>query len=118
MKKNLFLTCAAVAAIVCVAFAAHRAQQSQKMTSPLMRANLEALSSLEDDSKTIYKRYESTCKIYVGAKGKIILLSGAVIKADGNGYVEFDGKVVCASGGEFTCSPVECKDLYEAIFHN
>ncbi len=57
----------------------------------------------------------SECRIYVGAKGKIKLLGGSIIEAGADGYVSIDGRVVCKANGDATCSPVECKDLYEVV---
>ena len=80
--------------------------------------NIEALSDDTSDEvmQTIYHRDEEECSIYVGARGKINLLGVGIIKAGTDGYIKFDGKVVCMSGGNATCRHIECADLYEAIF--
>ena len=36
--------------------------------------------------------------------------------AEEEGYVRFDGQVACSRGGDFACTPIECKELYEIIF--
>ena len=64
---------------------------------------------------TRYTRIDQQCRIYVGVRGRIKLLGGTIIKADGEGYVAFDGHVICGGGGNFACTPVECKELYEVI---
>ena len=61
-------------------------------------------------------RHPSQCEIYVGAKGKVKLLGGSIISAGVDGYVRFDGQVACSRGGDFACTPIECKELYEIIF--
>ena len=63
-----------------------------------------------------YNRHPSQCEIYVGAKGKVKLLGGSIISAGVDGYVRFDGQVACSRGGDFACTPIECKELYEIIF--
>ena len=60
--------------------------------------------------------HECQCEIYVGAKGKVKLLGGSIISAGVDGYVRFDGQVACSRGGDFACTPIECKELYEIIF--
>ena len=63
-----------------------------------------------------YNSHPSQCEIYVGAKGKVKLLGGSIISAGVDGYVRFDGQVACSRGGDFACTPIECKELYEIIF--
>ena len=50
-----------------------------------------------------------------GANGKLTLLGGTILKAGADGIIKLDGKVVCGGGGNKTCKPVECVDLYKAI---
>lgn len=78
--------------------------------------NIEALANGEGGLDCNYNRHPSCCNIYIGAKGKIKLLGGTVLSAGADGYVTFDGQVSCSRGGDFACTPVECKDLYEVIF--
>ena len=92
--------------------------KSQKEMSDLTKQNLEALvqSTREGGLDCNYSREESKCSIYIGANGRIKLFGVGIIKADANGWVNFDGKVVCHSGGNATCRPIECVDLYQVIF--
>lgn len=55
-------------------------------------------------------------KFMLAAKGKVKLLGGSIISAGVDGYVRFDGQVACSRGGDFACTPIECKELYEIIF--
>ena len=102
-----------------VAFATYTvATKSQKEISNLTKQNLEALvqSTREGGLDCNYSREESKCSIYIGANGRIKLLGVGIIKADANGWVNFDVKVVCHSGVNATCRPIECVDLYQVIF--
>ena len=92
----------------------YKVYQSSQITD-LMKANIEALSRGEGGLDARYTRIDQQCRIYVGVRGRIKLLGGTIIKADGEGYVAFDGHVICGGGGNFACTPVECKELYEVI---
>lgn len=87
---------------------------NQSRMSAFMKANIEA-PSRGGGLDTRYTRIDQQCRIYVGVRGRIKLLGGTIIKADGEGYVAFDGHVICGGGGNFACAPVECKELYEVI---
>lgn len=90
-----------------------------KSIKSVVSENVEALSEEDGDGfKCIYQRDENDkfCRIYVGVRGKIKLLGVGVIKADSEGYVAFEGKVVCMADGNKSCTPVECWQLYETIF--
>ena len=82
----------------------------------LITGNIEALAEEEGGLDCNYNRHPSQCEIYVGAKGKVKLLGGSIISAGVDGYVRFDGQVACSRGGDFACTPIECKELYEIIF--
>ena len=114
MKKYFFM---AMATLVVSAAAVVGVKSYNYYSMPeLMRANLEALSQGGDVAlDTKYTRIDQKCRIHIGVKGKIQLLGGTILNANGDGYVEFDGHVICGSGGTLTCAPVECKDLYEVI---
>ena len=43
------------------------------------------------------------------------LLGGTILQPGADGYVEFDGEVVCSKGGNTCCTMVECIDIYEKI---
>lgn len=87
-----------------------------KSIKNVVSENVEALSDGNGDGfQCIYNREEGTCRIYVGVRGKIKLFGVGVIKAGADGYVEFDGKVICHSNGDASCTPVECKDMYETL---
>ena len=80
----------------------------------LLLANAEALAIQEFMGCDCY-RSTSTCRVYVGAKGKVKLLGGTILEAGADGYVEFDGAVICSKGGKTCCTMVECIDIYELI---
>ena len=88
---------------------------SNKKISLIAKSNVEALTVGETDYFRVNNRTQSQCSIYVGAKGKIKLLSGVIIEANASGYVNFDGQVVCSGNGDVLCKPVECIDIYETI---
>ena len=113
MKKTIILACAALV-MSAAAVMGYKVYQSSQITD-LMKANIEALSRGEGGLDTRYTRLDQQCRIYVGVRGRIKLLGGTIIKADGEGYVAFDGHVICGGGGNFACTPVECKELYEVI---
>lgn len=89
-------------------------QHVSSSESDLFKANVEALSTGENLDCN-YKREEGRCSIEVGAHGKIELFGGNILKAGADGVIEFDGKVVCVSGGNATCRPIECEDLYKLL---
>ena len=116
--KNFFAAMCGVIVLAGATIATYTAvTKSQKEMSYLTKQNLEALvqSTREGGLDCSYIREESTCNIYVGANGRIKLFGVGIIKADAQGRVSFDGKVVCRSGGNATCKPIECADLYQII---
>ena len=116
--KSILAALCGVFVLAGVAFATDTvATKSQKEISNLTKQNLEALvqSTREGGLDCNYSREESKCSIYIGANGRIKLFGVGIIKADANGWVNFDGKVVCRSGGNATCKPIECADLYQII---
>ena len=64
----------------------------------LITGNIEALAEEEGGLDCNYNRH------------------GSIISAGVDGYVRFDGQVACSRGGDFACTPIECKELYEIIF--
>lgn len=72
--------------------------------------NVEALSGDESLDCNYYRRTES-CEFVGNARIKIFGVG--IIKV--NGSFSIPGVVVCTSGGNETCKPVECIDLYEVI---
>ena len=80
----------------------------------LLLANAEALA-IEEFMGCDCNRSTRTGRVYVGAKGKVKLLGGTILEAEANGYVEFDGEVICSKGGTMCCTMVECIDIYEKI---
>ena len=87
-----------------------------KYAQLLLGTGIESLAGNESGSLDCnYEREEGRCAVYVGVKGELRLLGGAILKAGADGYVRFDGKVVCVRGGNKTCKPVECVDLYQIL---
>lgn len=82
----------------------------------LLLANAEALT-IQEFMGCDCNRSTRTGRVYVGAKGKVKLLGGTILEAGANGYVEFDGEVICSKGGggSTCCTMVECIDIYEKI---
>ncbi len=72
--------------------------------------NVEALSG-DESLDCNYNRREESCEFLGNAK--IRILGVGVIKV--NGSFSIPGVVVCSTGGNETCKPVECIDLYEVI---
>ena len=64
----------------------------------LLLANAEALT-IQEFMGCDCNRSTRTGRVYVGAKGKVKLLGGTILEAGANGYVEFDGEVICSKGG-------------------
>ena len=57
---------------------------------------------------------EKMFKVDYYSEKKFLLLE--MNSAGVDGYVRFDGQVACSRGGDFACTPIECKELYEIIF--
>ncbi len=117
MKRIKLMAAAAIMAVVATAgYMGYTAYEYATMTPQerMILANIEALTS-SPEFQTIYNREEGSCTINVGVKGSIKLLGGTILTADANGNVTFDGKVICSGGGNSSCTPVECVDLYETI---
>lgn len=115
MKKKILKITLIATAIICTTIGIKTIDKECKSTLNLILANTEALAAGEESLDCNYSRNESQCSIYVGAKGYVKLLGGTIIKAGADGYARFDGKVVCIRGGNSTCKPVECIDLYETF---
>jgi hypothetical protein len=62
---------------------------------------------------TIYNRHSFQCTIY--GNGKVQILGGKIIEVDGE--MKFDGGLYCSSGGNTTCTPMECFQLWQWIFN-
>lgn len=93
-----------------------RPLESLVAKNSLAKANVEAITENETLDCS-YNRDESSCEIYVGVGGQVKVFNKGVISAGADGMVVFPGKVVCSSGGSYTCRPVECVDIYEVIFN-
>lgn len=77
--------------------------------------NIEALSQDENGYYKVATRTSSSCTINVGADGKVKLLGGTILTADGSGNITIEGQVSCSGEGSVLCQPVECVDLYTAL---
>lgn len=113
MKRKSFLFTLSAIVLSVVGYVGYQ-RVSNNGESDLFLANVEALSSNENLDCN-YRREEGTCRIEVGAHGKIEILGGTILKAGTDGIIEFDGKVVCHYGGNATCRPIECEDLYKLL---
>lgn len=115
MKKKLIIVCSVALTIVIASFVICAA--TKKSDDSIFAANVEALSDGENSLDTRYIREESTCSIHVGVGAKVKIFGLGILKPDVDGNITFDGHVVCGAGGTQSCSPVECRDLYEVIFN-
>ena len=86
-------------------------------STSLLKANAEALAAEETGKlDTSYKNISQQCVIKVGANAEVRIFGLGILKADGEGCIYFDGKTICEANGIQTCTPRDCKDLYEVIF--
>lgn len=114
-KKTLaFLTGAVVVGLMVYGGQRMNKSYSSAVEDVYLNSNVEALSTVEFLGCD-YNRTEKKCEITVGAKGKVKLVGGTILKADGNGVITFDGQVTCSRGGSQCCTQVECIDLYTVI---
>jgi hypothetical protein len=84
--------------------------------SNLTLKNLEAFTQESGESgglSTIYNRHTFQCSVY--GNGKIQIAGGTILTVKGS--LTFDGGLYCTSGGNATCSPVECAQLWTWILH-
>lgn len=113
-KKLQFLSAAVVLGLAVYGGQCLNKAHSNSTEDVYLNSNVEALTDPEFLGCS-YTRTEKKCSITVGAKGKIKLAGGAILKADANGVITFDGQVTCSSGGNQCCTQVECYDLYTVI---
>jgi uncharacterized Zn-binding protein involved in type VI secretion len=78
--------------------------------SILALKNVEALA--QETHPTIYNRHPFQCTIT--GKGKVKIAGGNIVEV--NGSLAFDGGMYCTSGGNATCTPAECGQLWQWIF--
>lgn len=79
--------------------------------------NVEALANSGTEKVDCsYSRRTPKCEIFIGAKGSIEIAGIGVLKAGADGYIKFDGQVICSANGTESCRPVECADIYKIIF--
>jgi hypothetical protein len=87
--------------------------------SDVVKANVAALSDDEPGSNgvnTAYLRNDSDCVFHVGAGVSINVFGIGVLTAGPDGNLSIPGKVICMAGGNMTCKPVECIDIYAVLF--
>lgn len=93
--------------------------QTTETTLPdeMIAANVEALSHDEGAGGLVcnYSVDAKQCSITVSAEVAAKLLG---IPASGGGLVNLhiDGAQECISGGNSTCTPVQCSELYQHLF--
>ena len=116
MKKKFFAPLMGAVVLGLSAYAGYRTDDAYNgvSESDLLLENAEALAIVEFMGCDC-NRSPSRCRVNVGAKGKVKLLGGTILQAGADGYVEFDGEVVCSKGGNTCCTMVECIDIYEKI---
>lgn len=113
--KKYFYSISLVGFAIIAGLFAYDKQQEQSI-SDLTLTNVEALAQTGEGLDCRYNRHEGQCTVNVGAKGQIKIFTGTILDADANGNITFDGKVTCSGGGSFTCTPIECIELYSTIF--
>ncbi|WP_302989039.1 hypothetical protein [Paraprevotella clara] len=116
MKKKFFAPLIGAVVLGLSAYAGYRTYDAYNgvSESDLLLENAEALAIVEFMGCDC-NRSPGRCNVYVGAKGKVKLFGGKILEAGADGYVEFDGEVVCSKGGNTCCTMVECIDIYEKI---
>ena len=83
-------------------------------TSDVTLANIDAFMSVQSlDCE--YQRIEPNCEITLNAGVGFKLLGGKLIESDGDGHIVISGQVICKADGDLTCTPIECKELYETF---
>jgi hypothetical protein len=85
------------------------------IVSNLTLLNLEAFSQESGGGglNTIYNRHPFQCT--ANGNGKIQLVGGTILTVKGS--LSFDGGLYCTSGGNATCTPMECAQLWSWILH-
>lgn len=112
MKKIIIFALVSIVASVCVFKIS-----SQKEIYSLSFKNVEALARSGDDKVDCsYTRRTPKCEVFVGAKGEIRVAGIGILKAGADGYIKFDGQVICGANGTESCRPIECADIYQIIF--
>mgnify|MGYP003407742295 FL=1 len=107
--KKIILCLVAIA----VSFATYAMVITNDSHSSIVSANIEALSGgLTLD--TNYIQHEGTCPIKVEGD-MIIKFINAGLTLKGDGTITLDGKVTCEGGGNHTCFPKSCDDLYKSF---
>lgn len=112
--KRKFLGIVMIAAIA-VATGWGIIQNNKNVTlSDLALANVEALANEESGGglDANYNRHPFNCTIY--GNGKVQILGGNILKV--NGSLTFEGGLYCSKGGSFTCTPIECAQVWQWIF--
>lgn len=89
---------------------------NQEKTHTLSFKNVEALANSREKVDCSYSRRTPQCEIFIGAKGSIKVAGVGILKAGADGYIKFDGQVICSANGTESCRPVECADIYKIIF--
>lgn len=112
MRKITVLASVLIIATVCV----FKISNQEEIYS-LSFKNIEALARSGDDKVDCsYTRRTPKCEVYVGVKGEIRVAGIGILKAGADGYIKFDGQVICGANGSESCRPIECADIYEIIF--
>lgn len=106
MKKYLLALVTIVASLT-IALAIYKSST----TDSLFYQNVEALADDGEYSQANYVREEGTCVITITAQMAAIL----GIHLDGDATFTVDGKLICHPGGESSCRPIECIDLYASV---
>ena len=113
MKRTTIIAAAIVAAIGISAYLGFRPATENEL-SDLQLANAEALTN-DEYMPGAYIKHEGTCTLRVSGDAQLKALGISIVKANGDGTVEIDGKVDCETGGSFMCVYRDCITLYQII---
>ncbi len=113
--KKLFITMSLTAAVAS-GYYLNRVNNSDNLSS-VMLENIEALADGESSMDCNYIPKGKECSITVSADvaAKIFGITG---KGDGSVVVNITGAQECELGGNSTCVPVQCNELYSTIFNH
>lgn len=120
--KKIINILLAAGVVVALAFLGVKLQTPKEFENNIVLANIDALLQNESNTEqgqgsldTSYKRHDNKCSIYVGAYAEVKIFGLGFFKADGDGFIHVSGQVTCEAGGDMTCKPVECIEIYELV---
>ena len=110
MKKKFYFGLFAVTMVAAAIVINVNLSLKRSGLSDVLLANIEALAQGEGGLDTNYEPVPYDCTIHVGVGG-----SFGPIKANAQGNVVISGARDCEAGGNKTCAPVTCAEIYASI---